>query len=198
MKDGKVMATLDYYNKNAKVFVAGTISANMEEHYCYFTKYLKSGSKILDLGCGSGRDSLAFQKMGYKVTAIDGSEEVCKEATAQTGIDVKCMTFEELPYQNEFDGVWACASLLHVKKSEMKEILKKVTRALKHSGVLYCSYKYGNQERIFDGRFFSDYTEKDILDLLVDTGLKCEKYWISSDVRADREDEKWLNIIAVK
>lgn len=192
------MATLDYYNKNAKVFVAGTISANMEVHYSCFTKYLKSGSKILDLGCGSGRDSFAFQKMGYKVTAIDGSEEVCKEATRQTGIDVKCMTFEELPYQNEFDGVWACASLLHVKKSEMKEILKKVTRTLKCSGVLYCSYKYGNQERIFDGRYFSDYTEKDILDLLADTGLKCEKYWISSDVRTDRENEKWLNIIAVK
>ena len=192
------MATLEYYNKNAKVFVAGTISANMEVHYSCFTKYLKSGSKILDLGCGSGRDSLAFQKMGYKVTAIDGSEEVCKEATRQTGIDVKCMTFEELPYQNEFDGVWACASLLHVKKSEMKEILKKVTRTLKCSGVLYCSYKYGNQERIFDGRYFSDCTEKDILDLLADAGLKCEKYWISSDVRTDRENEKWLNIIAVK
>lgn len=192
------MTTLDYYNENAKAFVDGTVNANMEEHYKQFVEYLHDGAKVLDLGCGSGRDSLAFQKMGYEVVAVDGSEEVCKEARTQTGIDVQCMKFEELSYHEKFDGIWACASLLHIEKSAMQGILKKVADALRKSGVLYCSYKYGTEERKISGRFFSDYTENDISTLFKDTGLKCEKWWISCDVRPGRMDEKWLNIMAKK
>lgn len=192
------MTTLDYYNLNAKAFVDGTVNANMEEHYKQFIEYLNAGARVLDLGCGSGRDSLAFQKMCYEVVAVDGSEEVCKEARVQTGIDVQCMKFEELSYQGEFDGVWACASLLHVEKSAMHGVLNKVSNALKKSGVLYCSYKYGTEERTANGRFFNDYNENDIPELFEDTGLKCEKWWISCDVRPGRADEKWLNIICKK
>lgn len=192
------MKTLDYYNNNAKAFVDGTVNANMEEHYKQFVKYLNDGAKVLDFGCGSGRDSLAFQKMGYEIVAVDGSEEVCKEAKVQTGIDVKCMFFEELAFLEEFDGIWACASLLHVEKSAMKNILIKVSNALNKSGIFYCSYKYGKEERISNGRLFSDYTEKDIPELFKDTGMECKEWWISRDVRPDRADEKWLNIVAVK
>ena len=192
------MTTLDYYNKNAKAFVDGTVNTNMEEHYEQFVKYLNDGAKVLDLGCGSGRDSLAFQKMGYNVVAIDGSEEICREARIQTGIDVKCMRFEELSYEEEFDGIWACASLLHVEKDAMRDVMLKVSKALQPPGVLYCSYKYGTDERVSNGRFFSDYTEKDIPEIFKETGLKCEKWWISCDVRPERSNEKWLNIIAMK
>ena len=189
------MSTLEYYEKNAAEFIAGSAEADMSDVRERFLRHIPAGGYILDLGCGSGRDALAFHRAGYNVTATDGSAEICRLASELTGLEVRCLLFEELDYVERFDGVWACASLLHVPKSEMHDVLCRVSRSLKPGGTAYLSYKYGTTEREKDGRFFSDYTEADIPSLLTDTGLTCTEWWLSSDVRPDRT-EQWLNILA--
>lgn len=189
--------TLTYYNQNADAFVEGTQNADMSEQYRFFLKHLTSGCRILDLGCGSGRDSAYFSSSGFEVTAVDGSEELCKRVKANYGIDAICIKFEDMSFVAEFDAVWACASLLHVKKADMPNVLDKVSAALKTGGILYASFKYGKDERVSNGRFFNDYTENDIDMLLTpENQLTLLEYWITEDVRPERSGERWLNFIA--
>lgn len=190
------MSTVDYYNQNAETYTHGTVNADVSNLYSRFEPYLSEHASILDIGCGSGRDSKHFIKAGFRVTAIDGSIEICRQAERLIGQHVRCMLFDEIDYDEAFDGAWACASLLHVPKSEMQSVLQKIYKALKPNGVFYASFKYGDSEREVGGRYFSDFTEKDIPVLtgfLPDMILK--EHWISEDVRSDRANEKWLNII---
>lgn len=189
--------TLTYYNQNADAFVEGTQNADMSEQYLFFLKHLASGCRILDLGCGSGRDSAYFSSLGFEVTAVDGSEELCKRVKENYGINALCIKFEDMSFVAEFDAIWACASLLHVKKAEMPNVLDKVSAALKPGGILYASFKYGKDERVSNGRFFNDYTENDIDTLLTpENQLTLLEYWITENVRPERSGERWLNFIA--
>ena len=190
--------TLTYYNQNADAFIAGTQNADMSGQYRFFLKHLTPGARLLDLGCGSGRDSAYFSALGFDVTAIDGSEELCKRVRERHSIEALCMRFEDITFQAEFDAVWACASLLHVKKADMPHVMAKVSAALKPGGIVYASFKYGSSERVSNGRFFNDYTENDIDTLLTPDRLTLLEYWITNDVRPDRADEQWLNLIAKK
>lgn len=191
--------TLAYYNQNADAFIEGTQNADMSEQYRFFLKYLTPGCKLLDLGCGSGRDSAYFSSLGFEVTAVDGSEELCKRVKDNYGIDALCISFEDISFTAEFDAVWACASLLHVKKANIPNVLDKVSAALKPGGILYASFKYGSEERVVNGRFFNDYTENDLDTLLTsDNQLSLLEYWITEDVRPDRSGERWLNFVAQK
>lgn len=188
--------TQDFYNQNAAEFFEGTVAADMMQNYKPFLERLPKGAKILDAGCGSGRDSLAFKKLGYEVTAIDGSEELCKLASKYIGQEVKHIQFQELDFENEFDGIWACATLLHVPSQELSVVIESLVKALKKDGVLYVSFKYGDFEGERNGRYFHDLTEEKAEELFTVGGLKVEKMWITSDVREGRGDEKWVNLIA--
>lgn len=191
--------TLAYYNQNADTFIEGTQNADMSEQYRFFLKYLTPGSKLLDLGCGSGRDSAYFSSLGFEVTAVDGSEELCKRVKENYGIEAYCIKFEDISFDAEFDAIWACASLLHVEKVNMPKVLSKVSAALKSGGILYASFKYGSREHVCNGRFFNDYTESDIGTLLTPKGqLTLVEYRITEDVRPERAGERWLNFIAKK
>ena len=191
--------TLNYYAQNAQEFIAGTVDVDMSRLYRHFLTHLPQDGSILDLGCGSGRDSKFFADLGYRVTAVDGSEELCRRAERLIGFPVRCLLFEELDYVNKFDGIWACASLLHVEKEKMPHILDLVARALKVGGTLYLSYKYGAGQRVDNGRFFSDYTETDIPLLFPeDSPLSCVQWWITQDERPERSHERWLNMICKK
>lgn len=191
--------TLRYYNQNADTFVAGTQDADMSEQYRFFLKHLVPGGKLLDLGCGGGRDSAYFSSLGFEVTAVDGSQELCKRVKERCGIDALCIRFEDISFTGEFDAIWACASLLHVKKADMPKVMSKVSAALKSGDILYASFKYGSGERVCDGRFFNDYTEHDIETLLTPennlTLLECR---VTEDVRPEHAGERWLNIVAKK
>lgn len=123
--------TINYYNKYTKSFIQTTKSVDFTNIQNKFLSYLPSGAFILDFGCGSGRDTKYFLKRNYNVTAIDGSEEICKEASKYTGIKVKQMLFEELNDQNIYDGIWACASILHLSKSDLFLVFHKMNKALK-------------------------------------------------------------------
>ena len=192
----KVDNTLNYYNSKAKDFVSNTVDVAFTEMQDTFLEYIPAGGKILDLGCGSGRDTKYFISKGYDVDATDGSEELCKIASKYTGIQVKQMLFEELIANQEYDGIWACASILHVEKELLPDILKKMMNATKYGGILYVSFKYGEFEGVKDGRYFTYFTEESFVEMMRDMPqLIVEKEWISADVRTGREDERWLNIL---
>ena len=171
----------------------------MQSHQNYFLKYLSPTARILDFGCGSGRDTKYFLSQGYTVEAIDGSEELCKIASVHTGISVKQMIFQELNEREKYDGIWACSSILHLPRKELADVMRKMAMALKPNGVIYISFKYGTFEGKRNGRYFTDMTEAAFADFLQDIeGLTTEEQWLTSDVRPGREDEKWLNLILRK
>jgi len=191
--------TIEYYEKNAKKFAEGTSSVDFLETQNRFLTKLKNGSAILDFGCGSGRDTKYFLDKGFNVEATDGSKELCKLASEYTGIKVRQLLFEELDEKNKYDGIWACSSILHLSKEELKPVLNRMKDALKADGIIYTSFKYGTFEGERNGRYFTDMTEESFADLIsgID-GLKIEEQWISSDVRPGRGEEKWLNLILRK
>lgn len=188
--------TLQYYNANAEAFDANTFVVDFSQIQQEFLNTLPAGAQILDFGCGSGRDTKYFLEQGYKVDAIDGSAVLCKFASAHTGIKVRQMLFQELHAKEKYDGIWACASILHVEKNELPDILQRMYNALKTDGTIYVSFKYGDFEGERNGRYFSDFTEESFSKLVKRVhGLIIEKMWITGDVREGRGDERWLNII---
>ena len=191
--------TLDYYNQNAQSFAAGTISVDFHETQDRFLKLLDKGSLVLDFGCGSGRDTRYFLEHGMYVEATDGSEELCRIASDYTGIPVKQMLFQELKETEKYDGIWACSSILHLPKQELKVVLMKMADALKEQGIIYTSFKYGDFEGERNGRYFTDFTEDTFRDFVADiTGIQIEEVWITGDVRQGRNEERWLNLIIRK
>ena len=190
--------TIDYYNKNADSFIQGTVSVDFKETQDKFLKLL-SGKKVLDFGCGSGRDTKYFIESGFDIVATDGSEELCKSASTYTGIQVKHMLFQDLNEVDCYDGIWACSSILHLPKDELKIVIKKMSGVLKPNGIIYTSFKYGNFEGERNGRFFTDFTLDVFEDFISDVkDIVIEEYWITGDVRPGREEEKWLNLILRK
>lgn len=190
--------TLDYYNQNVTTFIADTISVDLKDTQNKFINALP-GDKILDLGCGSGRDTKYFLEIGLKVTAVDGSEELCKRASDYLGIPVYHMLFQELDLEDEYNGIWACSSILHLPKDELRTVFYKMVTALKSSGVIYTSFKYGEFEGERNGRYFTDFTIELFCEFIKNIpDLKIEEQWITEDVRPGRRDEKWLNLLLRK
>lgn len=191
--------TINYYNTNASAFTKDTISVDFDEKQNVLLKYLEPGSHILDFGCGSGRDSKAFIQKGYKVTAFDGSIEMCKVATELIGQTVVNKKFHELDDENAYDAIWACASILHVPSNELPQILEKMTRAVKPGGYIYVSFKYGDFEGERGGRHFTNLTEESLARLLEPfQQLEIIETSVSGDVREGRQNEKWLNAVLKK
>ena len=193
------MDSIDYYNRYAPTYFESTVNIDMSEARKRFEKVLPEGGSILDLGCGSGRDTLAFFEDEYEVTPLDGSKEMCALAEIHTDLEVLHMTFDELDFDEVFDGVWACASLLHVPEEEMPDILKKIGLALKPGGHFYISVKEGDFEGNRGGRYFVDYSKRKLMEMIEDTGIfKIKDVWKSEDAKEHISDTKWLNLIAKK
>ena len=197
--DNNTKETLEYYNRNAINFVHGTVDVDFREMQDEFLSRVKPAGIILDLGCGSGRDSKYFLNQGYEVVAVDGSEEICKIASEYTGLCVIHSTFQHYRPDKKFDGIWACASLLHLSFDEVVEVMNRLSLCLNKGGCFYVSFKYGEFSYMRHGRYFTDMTKETFAQLLANVeGLKIELQKITSDVRADRVDEKWLNVYMEK
>ncbi|MCI7221122.1 MAG: class I SAM-dependent methyltransferase [Erysipelotrichaceae bacterium] len=191
--------TIEYYNENVSKFVNDTQDVVFCATQDMFLSYLNEGDSILDFGCGSGRDTKYFLSKGYKVDATDGSEEICKVASDYTGINVKCLLFNELDEIDKYDGIWACASILHLDKDDLIDVFHRIARALKDNGILYTSFKYSEFEGMRNGRYFTDFTIESFNEFQTNIPeFVIEKKCITSDVRVGREDEKWLNLIMRK
>ena len=185
----------DYYQLHAQRFFSETVDVDMSELYRPFVAHLKPGARILDAGCGSGRDAKAFSEMGYEVEAFDASAELVELARQHTGLPVKQMRFEEVTEVERYDGIWCCASLLHVPLAELPGVMAQLAKALKPGGVWYLSFKYGCGEREKDGRRFTDMDEGRFNLLITEIAeIKVENTWLTHDRRPKR-NEKWLNAL---
>lgn len=192
-------ASIEYYEKYADEFVYSTLNADMSRLYWEFEKHLLAKCRILDLGCGSGRDSRYFSEKGYKVVAVDPSSAMCKKTREIAKVPVLKRKVEDLDFENEFDAVWACASLLHLPRDKQYDALKVISRALKGNGIAYCSWKYGDGERCDNGRKFTD-MNKELVYTLVDRipEFIILKIWITVDVRNSENSQQWINILLAK
>jgi len=193
-----MMKSEEYYNENADDFYNSTCDVDLSVIYNRFEKYLPETAHILDAGCGSGRDSKYFLSKGYEVSAMDASREMAARAKVLTGLDVKEMYFQDIRDVEAYDAIWTCASLLHVPKKDIDEVLQKLAKALKEFGIWYMSFKFGDTEREKDNRLFNDYTEDTLQDLISHyPQLSILELWLTDDRREDRSD-KWINVIVKK
>lgn len=191
--------TINYYDTNAKEFVEGTLNVDFKATQDKFINKLPAKGYILDFGCGSGRDTKYFLAKDFNVDAIDGSIELCKIASEYTNIKVCHMYFNELSIVNKYDGIWACSSILHLSLDDLVDVFKRMSKALKDEGIIYTSFKYGDFSGERNGRFFTDMTEDSFAKLIANVeNLKVEEQWITADVRPQRGNEKWLNLILRK
>ncbi len=188
--------TLNYYNQNAQSFSDSTLNVDMSALYAEFLPLIPKHGHILDAGCGSARDAMYFKQQDFTVSAFDASSELAKLASNYLQQAVEVKTFQQLNCTNKFDGIWCCASLLHVPKVELPQVFLKLQNALKPKGVLYVSFKYGTQERVHNGREFTDLNKDGLTALIAHhTELKILKQWQTVDQRAERESEVWLNAL---
>jgi 2-polyprenyl-3-methyl-5-hydroxy-6-metoxy-1,4-benzoquinol methylase len=191
------MGTLAYYNENAKKYFDKTINVDMRKQYEMFLKYIKDGGKILDFGCGSGRDSLYFHNHGYEVYPIDGSIEMCKLAHQYTSLPVKCMNFSELSDIDYYDGIWACSTILHVPRKKLLSVLIKLRDSLKQDGYMYTSFTdgYDKEENKEDGRYFNDLSKDKFISLSSDAGFEIIDQSTNKSLVLSHKDVYWSSYI---
>ena len=190
--------TKQYYKENSQEFFDYTVMADVSPLQERFLKYLPAGARILDLGCGSGRDTKVFLDRGYQVDAVDGSKELCDLASRYTGIEVRCRDFTTIDCKDRYDAIWACASLLHIPLLQLPPLFEKLRDALRPEGIFYMSFKYGDFEGERDGRFFLDMTAEKFHPVLARVpGLTLVEEWESEDVRRGN-NVHWYNAILKK
>lgn len=187
--------TIDYYNNNAAEYANTTLNLNIKEKYDEFTKNIKFGGKIMDVGCGSGRDLIEFKNRGYDVIGIDYSIELVKIAQKNSKSEVYHKDFNEINWINEFDGVWCMAALLHLKKEDLIDVLNRIAVSMKKDASFYCSFKHGEGE-LFDNndRFFSYYSKEDLQKIFNDVKFFKDIKIESSIDKLGRIDTKWIDV----
>lgn len=187
--------TIRYYNDQADEYVRETVGVNMDSLYEPFLSLVPHNGRILDAGCGSGRDSKAFLDRGYQVASMDASQKMVDATTSLTKQPAQLLAFQEITFSEEFDGIWACASLLHVPLEELSSVFRKLALALRPSGVLYASFKLGGGERRQNGRLFTDMDETRLDAMVASMGeLELICLWQSDDWRP-KSNGRWLNVL---
>lgn len=150
--------------------------------------------RILDAGAGSGRDARAFRRAGYQVAAFDASPTMVEAATDFAELPVRQMRFEDFAWYHPFEGIWACASLLHVARVTLPDVIQRLADHLVKDGILYASFKFGTGDRQKDGRHFTDMTEESLSALLDECpALRQVELWRTNDRRPDKKEDIWLN-----
>jgi SAM-dependent methyltransferase len=192
--------TDEYYETFAHQYFELTVHADLSALYERFLRYIPPGGRILDAGSGSGRDTFAFLRRGYQVEAFDSSPALCALSTRLTGVTARTLRFQELEDESAYDGIWACASLLHVPEGELPDVLARLARALKAGGALFMSFKRGPGERVAeDGRFYTDMdTPRLRLLFRAVPEMALEEVWETEGEGAFKGRDQWLNAIAVK
>ena len=192
------MDSIDYYDRYAVPYYEETVDFSMEEQLERFIELLPESADVLDLGCGSGRDTVFLEEEGCVVTAMDGSEKMCELASIHTGKDVLHLKVVDMEFDDVFHGIWACAVLGHFTPDEVKGVMDKILKALKDDGILYFSVKKGERNGKYNGRYFYDY-DREALNNLLDAfpNIKVLDIWKTNDVRADKSD-RWFNVLLRK
>ena len=247
--NGHMNKTIDYYNKNARSYFDATAGADFSEAYAKFCAFLPERARILDAGCGSGRDLRAFRDMGYEVVGLDASEQLAalarehltadrdqgaeaarhelaanrdqgaeaarhelaanhepaaereKSAAApwhEPAAHIICADMATWVSDTPFDGVWACASLLHLEEEKLRGFFGNLEKNLAPGGVLYVSVKAGGVTGTDEkGRYMRYFEEPQLRELFAAAGLEILEFWESRD-KLDRGGFTWLNMIGRK
>lgn len=192
--------TIAYYDRTAEAYAKATLDVDMAPIYRRFLAHVPPAGEILDAGSGSGRDTLAFLDLGYRVQAFDASAKLCALSSALTGVATRHLRFQDLDDENAFDGVWACASLLHVAEAELGDAIARLIGALRIGGALYMSFKLGEGERVTDdGRMFTDMDEPRLREIFrAPRHARLDDVWISGGEGTLKGRADWLNAIAIK
>ena len=197
------MNNTSWYNTNASKFITDTMNADMSAIRDRFLAYIPPGGSILDAGCGPGRDAKAFMDAGYDVYAIDASQAMVDHCRTITGGRVTLAAFQDYETEIKFDGIWACASLLHLEPHELKSVIKKFAGFLKPGGIFFMSFKYGEKDYVKDGRYFNCHTEESITGIIIslhpdhaEPVLSIAEIFTTEDVREGHSGERWVNVIA--
>lgn len=185
--------TKKYYSCNSEKYITSTQNVNMAEHYTHFTKYLNTGATILDVGFGSGRDMMYFTNNGYAVVGIDNVNDFIIHAKS-LGLNAVLGDFHALPYNSDFDGIWACASLLH--SDNLQLAFDNLVKALKSGGYIYLSMKYGQGCSIENGRFYQYMDEQELEQQCKRTNLTIVETYYSGDLL--NRNYGWINTILKK
>lgn len=192
-----MQATIEYYNKNLKSYIERTFHVDMEEIRGRFLRHLPQHAKILDAGCGPGRDALAFYQQGYDVLAFDAAQEMVRYVQEQLKIPAVHGYFQQMQFTNMFDGIWASASLVHVAPCDLSDVLMRFYDALKPHGVLAVSFKYGEGVKTEGDRTFTYMTETGLNPYLNNFILLDQ--WIQTPVEGvNLTPCRWLNTILRK
>jgi len=187
-----------YYEQFAADFFGSTVGVDMTPIHQRFLAQLKPQAHILDAGCGSGRDAKAFAEAGFRVSAFDASAELAKLASAHCGFEVATRRFEDIDEVAQFDGIWCCASLLHVPLAAMPNTVARLWNALRPGGMLYASFKHGTGERVHGGRRFTDADETALRQWFSRLPeVHRLDVWLTDDQRPDRA-ERWTNALATR
>lgn len=205
--------TIDWYNQNADQYAQSTFQTTSPEEVDQFAKLMCKGAKILDAGCGSGRDTCLLSKKGFEVIGFDISSGL---------INVAHKTFPELKFiegnmlslpfsDSDFDGIWSNASLLHLETiEEVKKVLSEFNRVMKQAAVLHVLVKAQTGESktaiVTDSlskhdRFFQYFTEPELLSLLKESGfnlISIEQYKESDKNSTGRPEVEWILALARK
>jgi SAM-dependent methyltransferase len=193
----------EYYDQCSTAFIATTRDVDMSDARGRFLAAvparLDGPARILDAGSGSGRDALAFRLLGHDVAALDASPAMVAATQAHAMVPARLMRFEDFAWEHPFEGIWACASLLHVAGVDLPGVLDRLAAHLVPGGALYLSFKRGTGARVKDGRRFTDMTSENLAALLDGCGAFMEPdIWESRDCRPERASELWVNAVVVK
>ncbi|MEM7718755.1 MAG: class I SAM-dependent methyltransferase [Pseudomonadota bacterium] len=181
----------DYSNRFAK--------SGEGRHLTTFLAELPAGGRILDFGCGPGHTAAAMKRAGFEVDALDASPELAEIAKSQFGIDVLVATFDSLEATDQYDGIFANFSLLHIPKSQMPSNLARIARALVSRGVLHIGLKRGTGEmRDTIGRFYAYYSLEEITNLLTQAGFQVIRKTEGEQAGLDGTVAPWLILLARK
>jgi 2-polyprenyl-3-methyl-5-hydroxy-6-metoxy-1,4-benzoquinol methylase len=191
------LAPANYYELHADNYARSTVGLDMSSVYEIFLAEIRPGAHIADAGCGSGRDTKMFLQKGYRVTAFDASPRMAHVASIYAGHNCGVLRFQDIKWKQEFDAIWACASLLHVPKREMRYVLRRLITALRPSGVMYASFIEGEEERIAaDSRLYNSYTHDSFKELFERIGgISRITSWKSDENALPANRAPWLNFL---
>ncbi len=188
-------ATLQDYDSKAAAFRAGTQEHDVRQNIDALLRHIQGRApfRILDFGCGPGRDLAAFLRLGHQPVGLDGSKEFVAMAREATGCEVWHQDFLALDLPPaHFDGVFANASLFHVPRADLPRVLAQLNACLKPSGVLFSSNPRGaNQEGWHGARYGVYHDLESWRQLLGQAGFtELEHYYRPQGL--PREQQPWL------
>lgn len=189
--------TISYYDNNAEEYYRTTVNVDMDALRNKFASLLPDGANVIDMGCGSGRDVRALSDMGFHTVGLDASTELAEMANEKLGVDIIEGDMSKWVSDTPYDGIWCCASIIHLTSEEKKAFFRNLEYNLKEGGIIYISVKEGIEEGSDDkGRYINNSTLGELEQYLTEAG--CVIIETSSTKDRMKRDTTWLNVIGQK